>query len=393
MLQGALITIFSILSSFSVWGFNARVLIDEDQESKLIQGVFRLWVECESKKRGRCPTKQWRIPRGTWVVEPMEGGLQMRRHGMKKTYKFKGHQFRLRGGFLYEGQNVEEMKVFASDKAYQWVVSIPMDQYLYGVMSGEVPSQWSMESLKAQAVASRTYFLYKKQQRRGENYDVRSDILDQVFELQADKRKKLITAVDDTSGWVLVSKQKEQIFPTYFHADCGGHTSNESDVWGHEKAQNKSVHDVVCKSAGLNDWTLHVDRGELEVRLRQKLLLPLRSRLTSIHPRMDKGRAHVVDIIFDKKRIKRMKADDLRALLGYSKLRSANFDIDERWDSFIFSGRGFGHGVGLCQWGAERWAQQGRDFRFILEHYYPAAKLKKMSYKEINGRLAQLESL
>jgi SpoIID/LytB domain protein len=366
------------------YGFEARVLLSDNPSPKNITGHFRLWIQCDSSIETQCSEPVWSIPRGQWLVGPNKDntGLILQRADFPKTYEFKGQVFKLIGDFNFEGQRLEQIRVYAKAPTLHWVVHVDVESYLYGVLASEVPASWPVESLKAQAIASRTYLFFKKQLRKQEHYDVRSDVLDQVFSLDVDKRKSLITAVDETQGLVLINQEDSNIFPAYFHADCGGQTSSEGYVWRHPSSVNQAVKDPYCSSADTNDWTYKLDREKLQSLLKSSFLLPTNAKLTGIYPPKDKERAEVVDFLFDHKNLQRISANDLRALIGFSKLRSAHFSVEERWDSFVFTGRGFGHGVGMCQWGAQRWARQGKNYGFILKHYYPNARLKKLSGRD-----------
>lgn len=381
--------------------FEARVLLAEGSSAKVLRGTFLLRIRCEDKTGGRsrtaanCRKQTWRIPRGIWLVKAIESkkspGLQLQRQGFPKIYSYMGPSFLFSGKFSFENQSVSQLDTYVRGAGLDWVAHISVQEYLYGVLSAEVPASWSTEALKAQAVASRTYFFYKKTERKDEHYDVRSDTLDQVFQLDAHKRKSLITAVDETRGLILVHKDKQGIFPAYFHSDCGGQTTLESQVWRNPSSVNKKVKDPLCQSSEVNNWTYSMDREKLQNALKSVFLVPQESKLSAIYPRADEqGRSQWVDFLFDKKNIQRIQANDLRRLLGFSNLRSAHFKVEERWDSFIFSGRGFGHGVGLCQWGAQRWAKQGKDFRFILQHYYPNAVMKTLNTQDYLRMQAQL---
>ncbi len=393
--------IYFLAFALPSFAFEARVLLADGDEAKVLRGTFLLRVRCEDKTEVRlasavnCRKQTWRIPRGIWLVKALESnetpGLQLQRHGFSKTYTYPGVSFLFSGNFSFENQSVNHLEAFRQPQGLDWVAHISIQEYLYGVLSAEVPASWSMEALKAQAVASRTYFFYKKTERKDEHYDVRSDTLDQVFQLDARKRKSLITAVDDTRGLILVHKEKQGIFPAYFHADCGGQTTLESEVWRNPSSVNKKVKDPFCQNSEVNNWTYSMDREKLQNALKSIFIVPQESKLSAIYPRSDKeGRSQWVDFLFDKKNIHRMQANDLRQLLGFSNLRSAHFKVEERWDSFIFSGRGFGHGVGLCQWGAQRWAKQGKGFRFILKHYYPNAVMKTLNTQDYQRMQAQL---
>jgi stage II sporulation protein D len=160
-------------------------------------------------------------------------------------------------------------------------------------------------------------------------------------------------------------------------------------VWRQPSSLNQAVQDPYCQSAPKNDWSYGIEKHHLLSLLQTVFFLPSGVQLVSVLPRLhEKSRAHIVDFLFSNNIVKRLRANDFRRLLGFSKLRSTRFSVEESWNRVVFSGRGFGHGVGLCQWGAQRWARQGKGFRSILKHYYPQAHLKKLDPESMQAQRA-----
>ena len=383
--------LFIGLSAVQSFAFEARVLIDEHSVLKTLSGEMRL--QCISTKEKKCSsTKTWLLDNGTWDFKRRGLSLKVTDQESNSKLVVSGQQFEMTGSFAMDGQILHRMVLFFAPQKTQWVVHLPVDSYLYGVMGAEVPVSWPQETLKAQAVASRTYFLFKKMNRREEVFDVRSDTLDQVFKLDAKKYRSIIEAVDATHGMILVSKENGQIFPSYFHSDCGGRTSSENKVWRKPSSLNEPVKDKYCQSATINDWKYHIGRHKLLDILQKVFFLPHGVQLKYILPRVHaQSRAHVVDFMFSGNILKRVSANELRRVLGYGKLKSTQFAVHSGWKDIVFQGRGFGHGVGMCQWGAQRWARKGKKFRSILEHYYPKARLLKMdpeNYQNLQAHLS-----
>lgn len=388
LLRRILLLVVFLLSNWA-HGFEARVLIDEKTDIKELSGEMR--IKCLKASKGQCSKKTYLLPYGSWLIQKKSNYLKIKNPKTRAQVKLRGTHFQITGSFAMDGHLVQRLIVATDRRQTLWVVHLPIDQYLYGVMAAEVPASWPMETLKAQAVASRTYFLFKKLGRRNEPYDVRSDILDQVFKLDAKKYKSIGRAISATHGLVLLSDSDSQVFPAYFHSDCGGKTSSEGKVWRKPTSYNRAVKDPFCKSASKNNWTFRMDRHKLLSTLKRAFYLPSGVHLKSILPRVrGANRAHVVDFIFSENIIKRISANDLRKLLGYGRLKSTHFEVSSSWKNVVFKGRGFGHGVGMCQWGAQRWARKGKDYRFILKHYYPEAHLKRMDPKNFKNLQAQL---
>lgn len=374
-----LLFIFTFLFSTLVMAVDARVLIDEKSDEQILTGQFK--VQCLKKQVwGPCSKSYYKFPESQWKLKRTSRGLSIQSLKTKKKFPLRGKDFFLVGKFLYQKREISKLHIKFEEGGTHWVIYLPVDQYLYGVMASEVPVSWPRETLKAQAIASRTYFLFKKQERENEIFDVRATVMDQVFKLDADRYRSVVEAVDDTHGMILVTKEKENIFPAYFHSDCGGHTSNEHNVWRKPAALNKEVQDPYCASASKNNWSHVVERKTMMGLLHKAFSLPYGVGLKYILPRISgENRAHFVDFIFSNNSFKRLSANELRKLLGFGKLKSTQFSVEKRWNEFVFKGRGFGHGVGMCQWGAQRWARKGKDFKQILNHYYPTAQLKNVT--------------
>jgi stage II sporulation protein D len=115
----------------------------------------------------------------------------------------------------------------------------------------------------------------------------------------------------------------------------------------------------------------------------KNLLIPPRVHLQSVMVRQQNSSERVewVDFLFTHGIFKRLRGEDLRKMLGYDKIRSTTFKVVQVAGHWIFEGRGFGHGVGLCQHGARSLADQGHPYSSILKHYYPTAQLINLSAK------------
>ncbi len=370
----------------SAVALEARVLIDEGALKKAVTGDFQL--HCLKAPKKGCRGRTFKLPHGQWQLQRSGAALVVLNLKTQQKYRMRGQHFRFTGNFSVDGKPIQHLELVFQGKTTDWVAHFPVDQYLYGVMTAEVPVSWPLQSLKAQAVASRTYFLFKKMERLKLHYDVRSDIMDQVFKMDAKKHQSIMTAVNETHGMVLVSKEKGQIFPAYFHSDCGGHTSSENMVWRKPSSMNQAVQDPYCKTASKNNWSYGIDKQQLLGLLHKAFYLPAGVQLVSILPRIHKqSRAHIVDFLFSNNILKRIRANDFRRLLGFGRLKSTQFEVEDSWDKVVFSGRGFGHGVGMCQWGAQRWARKGKDYRTILQHYYPQARLKKLDSRSLQAQI------
>jgi len=255
------------------------------------------------------------------------------------------------------------------------VNDLDLEEYLMGVIAAEVPPDWEFDALKAQAVASRTYAMYEKRMAGKRPYHILSTITSQVYNGVNGEHGKAVKAVKETKGLILTYQGK--VIPAFYHANCGGHTENASEIWGIDAPYLKGV-DCECQNI-LKD-------GIWEKRISVSLLADvLRRQGYRINDISDIA----IDGITPAGRVKNVTlrsargtttvpAETIRAALGSTVIPSVFFELELSEGEAVFSGRGSGHGVGLCQWGAKQMAGEGHDFKAILAHYYPGAVLVRM---------------
>ncbi len=252
---------------------------------------------------------------------------------------------------------------------------LDIEDYLPGVVSSEIPAGWEYEALKAQAVAARTYALYQKRTAGRRFYHIHATVNDQVYAGINGERPQTVSAVRDTKGLVLVFEG--DIIPAFYHASCGGHTEDAFELWGIDAPYLRGV-DCECQNIsryGL--WEKKV--GKVQVisalrRLGRRIGDILNMSIRGITPA---GRVKAV-AIRSRSGETVIPAESLRAALGNTLIPSVFFELEYEADEAVFSGRGSGHGVGLCQWGAEEMAERGSDFTSILSHYYPGTKIEQL---------------
>lgn len=255
---------------------------------------------------------------------------------------------------------------------------LPVEKYLLGTVPGEIPPTWPMEALKAQAVAARTYALYRSQNKnfqRNRSYDLESDTSDQVYLGGGVKAgdPAVREAIEQTKGEVLWYLG---LFPSYFHSCCGGQTETVAKVWG-KREMSRSVIDPYCTKSPYRKWELRLPPSALFQKLKGHGLEGKFLKAISTQRYETSPRNATVTIETDAMMLV-MKAFDFRRLLGEEKLMSTWFDVKQTRGEIVFRGSGFGHGVGLCQWGAKTLAEKGSDYKRILRFYYPRAVVRKI---------------
>lgn len=262
-----------------------------------------------------------------------------------------------------------------SDKKVDIVGVMPLDEYVVGVLASEMPLSWPVETLKAQAVAARSYALAVMEERKDKAYHLESSILDQVFRhvLSEDENdpliKKAVQAVRETQG-VKLYANNNKVLKAFFHSDCGGKTTSPKNVWNFGVNSGTTV-DSSCPTNPRAHWKLTLSKEELSRRLRTIDISGL-----DLIKVPSENRVKAVRLALNDATTKTVSANDFRQMLGFQELRSSVFEIKKSGDNFLFEGQGFGHGVGLCQWGSRALGQSGRNYKQILTHYYPLARLK-----------------
>lgn len=253
---------------------------------------------------------------------------------------------------------------------------VPLEDYLLGIFPGEMPVDWPLEALKAQAVAARTYALFRQQEKTNPVYDLETDTADQVYlgvQNKASVPEAVRNAVAQTKGevvWYL------GYYPAYFHSSCGGQTELAGRVWD-KKDLSYSVIDRYCKNSPYRQWELTLSQKDFLKNLTQKGLEGSQIKSVTLEKKEGSPRNALVIIETDQMTLF-LKATELRELLGNDRLKSTWFDVEKTPESFIFRGKGFGHGVGLCQWGAKAMAEKGIGYKRILQLYYPKTVVRKI---------------
>ncbi len=264
----------------------------------------------------------------------------------------------------------ERIRVLVSAEPRE-VAELRLEDYVAGVVAGEMPASFPPEALKAQAVAARSYALTRKieAQAAGRSWDIGAGVLAQVFSRTPGPAAR--AAADATAGEVLALGMEP--VEAYFHAACGGRTESGLAALGRDLPYLATVGCGHCEGAPRVRWTLRVGARELARAAR----LPGGATAARVVARTPSGRAEKVEIQAGERRAL-LGAADLRQRLGFARLPSLAFDVRAERGGFVLDGRGQGHGAGLCQWGAEGLAREGKGYKEILLHYYPGTEVVRM---------------
>jgi stage II sporulation protein D len=303
---------------------------------------------------------------------------------------------------------------------------LSFDQYLYGVVPSEMPADWHIEALKAQAVAARNYALVTMGRHNNMGFDLCSSEHCQAYNGMEKENINTTEAVNATKGKVLTYNEK--LISAFFHSSSGGHTEDSENVWGTVTDYIRGVEDTYSLGSPHDNWTLELDRSELKDKLNQANIdlgdiIDIRVLECSQYGRVTKLsiKGSKETRVFEKEKIRsiigtrtlksiwyKIKTDAdifvrgsllsasemgrtsnmyLVSEAGKSKVSSPRNKVTIKGmsstkaynvvpDKYIFDGKGFGHGLGMSQYGAKGMAEAGNNYQDILEHYYQGAKVQ-----------------
>ncbi|MBW4627237.1 MAG: SpoIID/LytB domain-containing protein [Brasilonema octagenarum HA4186-MV1] len=277
-------------------------------------------------------------------------------------------------GFVYIGDRWYRGRtlVVPSQKGLSVVNWVALDEYLYSVIGGEMDPRWPSEALKAQAIAARTYALYEREkQRNNPLYDLgASPDRWQIYKGVSSESPTTYAAVDATAGEVLTYKNR--VILSVFHACSGGHTENSEDVWGSAQPYLRAVPDFDQNIRECN-WSRTFSPAEISTAVPEVgNVKQIISGSTSPF-----GSVKALKIVGDKGE-KVLTGEDVRTVL---KLKSTRFTVSNANGSFTLTGLGYGHALGMSQWGAYNLASRGYNHLQILNYYYKGVALAPIRVK------------
>ena len=285
----------------------------------------------------------------------------------------------------YNYKNYKTIRLLHKDTGE--VEEVGLDEYLYHVVSAEMPANYELEALKAQAVVARTYTVYKIQNSKHENADICDDSnccqawvskeerLARWKETEReDNWKKIKECVDATKGKIITYENKP--INAFFHANSGGTTELPVNVWGGTDFPYLQVVETV----GEEGYAQYSSEVELT---KEELIEKLKAKYEDIEIDFEKQEELKIMEYTDSGRVKTVKFGnhelsgvETRTLLG---LKSTNFEIIKQDDKIKFTVKGYGHGVGMSQTGADAMAKQGSDYEEIIKHFYIGVEIKDIN--------------
>jgi stage II sporulation protein D len=278
---------------------------------------------------------------------------------------------------------------------------VDIEKYLIALVNSEFSSKWNSESIAAQVIAARTYAYYRMKEVRKNSptqvFDIDSTEKDQVYSGFAKEDVAASRIVAKTRGQVLTLKNHQaEPLKAFYHSTCGGQTYLPEQVWSERvDGFKKTVICPYCYTSPRYNWASELKQNDISAAL-------LKIRTTQRNWPADwrdfvkwgdlkefkvfvSSSKQILTTWFWKNRFVHLSlnANRFRNFIGTDKLRSNSFDHPNlRWQDgmpkWIFSGRGNGHGVGMCQWGAKMMGERGFKVSSILSHYYPDAVIRKI---------------
>ena len=267
----------------------------------------------------------------------------------------------------------EEKKVTIKNNETTEEKELELEEYIIGVVAGEMPASFEVEALKAQAIAARSYAMNKVNSSK-KTYDLVTDVSNQVYITQDEMKEKwqseydyyynkIKDAVLETKG--LVMKYNDEIISAYYFAMSNGSTEDVSLVFGESKDYLQSVD---------SSWDENVKNFTVEINITKeefckKLDISCDDIIIKDIKRSETNRVNEITI-----NNKTFKGTEVRSILN---LRSTDFNIEIN-ESIKITTKGYGHGVGMSQYGANEMAKNGSTYEEILKHYYNNIEISKI---------------
>jgi stage II sporulation protein D len=252
---------------------------------------------------------------------------------------------------------------------------VELEDYLQGVIKDEIPPGWPTEAAKAMAIAARSYALFNLRQNSGSLYHLRATTASQVYGGAGNEDARTTVAVQATRGQIL--SFAGQPLPAFYHSCSGGATEDGPDVFGVNFDMLVGVKDDFSRGCPHALWVERLWPAQIERALSQAghRVSGVREIRALLRSRTGRILRVAVDhrggqLALDGKRF--------REAVGNEIIRSTDFEVQADGKGFAFVGRGWGHGVGLSQWGAKEMADLAYQHQDILKFYYPLAHISQL---------------
>ncbi len=350
----------------------------------LMQDVQRVEVSAEHGLTVRMPGGETRTFMGPVVARPSAGGLTLNGERVPAdtvTIRNRGGDLTVTNGGYGTGESKPlivggNLKIMVRDSGLSLINDVDLEEYIKGVVPAEMSPGWHPEALKAQAVVARTYALYQRMLNRSRDYDLVATVQDQVYQGRQGVDHRVQEAVESTRG-IAVAYQNQPIYAA-FSSTAAGPTEDAVNVWSKDLPYLKGVDCPFDVNAPRYQWHAVLRVQDLENTFRRQGVDV--GAIASLTPfaYSRAGRVTKLRILHSRGELI-LRGEDFRRLVGYSVIPSTQFDVESMGWEIALSGRGAGHAVGLCQWGAKEMAEHGYPYTTILAYYFPGTELRRTS--------------
>ena len=288
------------------------------------------------------------------------------------------------GGKRYKGNIVLKIN---NRKKLTVINELYLEEYICGIMTKEVAPSWSFESLKAQAIVARTYVIKNLGKHGTNGFDLCSKTHCQVYGGADSEDERSNRAVYDTAGEIL--KYNGEIINSLYHSSCGGRTEDVRNVWSDSlpdrrqagKTENPEYLTGVkcgfCDKDKWYNWSSAISLKTVRDNLRSSGYKVGDVKKIKTVGRTSSDRVKEI-LVEHTKGVLWLRSNRFRMAMNPNIIRSANFTVKIKNGVAYFKGHGWGHGVGMCQWGAKGMAENGWNYKKILKHYYRGAEIKNL---------------
>ncbi len=355
------------LPQVTVKGFDLQRKFSSEKKGRLYKGKKIIQFNCERSRRQKALIKK---PRLVASVSTLSGVIDWN----DQKYRGKFH-----------------LLTSAEHDSCDLVNEQSLETYISALLSKEMRNDWPLEALKAQAIAARTYAYHKIKTKQVSQtlgyqtyFDLENSEKHQVNGTLLDESKATRLASKETEGRILKTKSGK-ITPIFFHSKCGGRTIVPRSVWENRVEGYQSVDCPYCHDHGHKPWKIFIDEKSLKTAI-NSVFTELKGGETLFSSSEMKRPLTVIpdrnkraSIRFYKAgKMYTVKKSHLRRVLGRKTLPSNNFEIQIERNGYQLVGTGYGHGVGMCQFGALELAKRGLNYKQILAYYFPGHKIEKI---------------
>lgn len=363
-----LIVLFPFAETLAV---NPEVMV----EIAILSDVNRVSISGEKELKIISKDKTVNFSAGNYSATVVEDGLKIGKKNFGSRVEIISSGFLKVNGRGYRGSLILIKK---AKSRFTVVNRVELEQYLYGVMKPEISPDWPEATLKAQAVISRTYALKNLNKHSTEGFNLCDTVHCQVYTGLSGESVRTNQAVDATRGEILI--YDDEPIDAFFHSTCGGYTDKPSNVWGsaNDPEYLEGVKCKFCEDAPRYYWEHTLSKRKIASVLRKKGYPIEVVKKIEVYKKGNGGRISKLGITGDRGKKYILLANQFRIFFNPENQRSAFVEIKAYRDAYQFKGKGWGHGVGLCQWGARGMGLKGYSYEEILKYYYPGTKLKKV---------------